>query len=139
MVHFGTSGWRGVIGRDITFRKVRIVTQAFLDTLRSQGPLKGPILIGYDTRMLSEKFAATAARILTSNGISVETAARDCPSPVLAFAWSSILSTDRPGNTWTTSCWKTLWTPRSSTIHVTRFSAATPQTALRSTWAVYGT
>ncbi len=86
MVHFGTSGWRGVIGRDITFRKVRIVTQALLDTLRSKGPLDGPILIGYDTRMLSEKFAATAARIVTSNGIRVETSARDCPSPVLAFA-----------------------------------------------------
>ena len=86
MVHFGTSGWRGVIGRDITFRKVRIVTQALLDSLRSRESIKGPFLIGYDTRMLSEKFAATAARILTSNGFSVETAARDCPSPVLAFA-----------------------------------------------------
>lgn len=86
MVHFGTSGWRGVIGRDITFRKVRIVTQALLDTLRSTGPIEGPFLIGYDTRMLSEKFATTAARILTSNGFSVETVSRDCPSPVLAFA-----------------------------------------------------
>jgi phosphoglucomutase len=86
MVYFGTSGWRGVIGRDITFRKVRIVTQAVLDTLRSQGPLKGPFLIGYDTRMLSEKFAATAAKILTSNGVNVETVVRDCPSPVLSSA-----------------------------------------------------
>lgn len=86
MVHFGTSGWRGVIGRDITFRKVRIVTQALLDTLRAQGPVKGPFLIGYDTRMLSEKFAVTAGRILTSNGVSVETVTRDCPSPVLASA-----------------------------------------------------
>lgn len=86
MVHFGTSGWRGVIGRDITFRKVRIVTQALLDVLRSKEPVEGPFLIGYDTRMLSEKFAATAAKILTSNGVSVETAARDCPSPVLAHA-----------------------------------------------------
>jgi len=86
MVHFGTSGWRGVIGRDITFRKVRIVTQAVLDTLRARKPLEGPFLIGYDTRMLSEKFAATAAKVLTSNGVSVETVARDCPSPVLASA-----------------------------------------------------
>ena len=86
MVHFGTSGWRGVIGREITFRKVRIVTQAVLDTLRSRGPIEGPFLIGYDTRMLSEKFALTAARILTSDGALVETVSRDCPSPVLADA-----------------------------------------------------
>ena len=86
MVNFGTSGWRGVIGRDITFRKVRIVTQALLDTMRSQGPVDRPFLIGYDTRMLSEKFATTAAKILTSNGALVETVSRDCPSPVLADA-----------------------------------------------------
>ncbi len=86
MVHFGTSGWRGVIGRDITFKKVRIVTQAFLDTLRAEGPVERPILIGYDTRMLSEKFAATAARLLTSEGVEVRIVARDCPSPVLSHA-----------------------------------------------------
>ena len=34
MIRFGTSGWRGIIGREVTFRKVRIVTQAIIDTLR---------------------------------------------------------------------------------------------------------
>lgn len=86
MVHFGTSGWRGIIGRDITFRKVRIVTQALLDTLREAGPTEGPFLIGFDTRMLSEKFASTAADVLTSAGFPVKMVSRDCPSPVLAMA-----------------------------------------------------
>ena len=86
MVHFGTSGWRGVIGREVTFRKVRIVTQALLDTLRARGETDSPILVGYDTRMLSEKLARTAARLLTSNGVSVVTTPRDVPSPVLASA-----------------------------------------------------
>ena len=27
-IRFGTSGWRGVIGRDFTFRNVRLVVQA---------------------------------------------------------------------------------------------------------------
>ncbi|MCD4750419.1 MAG: hypothetical protein K8R59_13695 [Thermoanaerobaculales bacterium] len=84
MVHFGTSGWRGVVGKEVTFRKVRIVTQALLDTLRSQGPISGPIMIGYDTRMLSEKFADTAAQLVSSNGIPAVVTARDVPSPVLA-------------------------------------------------------
>jgi phosphoglucomutase len=86
MVHFGTSGWRGVIGREVTFRKVRIVTQALLDTLRARNEANGPIVIGYDTRLLSEKFARTAARLLTSNGATVETTPRDVPSPAVASA-----------------------------------------------------
>ena len=33
MVKFGTSGWRGIIGREVTFRRVRMVTQAIVDYL----------------------------------------------------------------------------------------------------------
>ena len=86
MVHFGTSGWRGVIGREITFRRVRIVTQALLDTLRARAVVDRPVVIGFDTRMLSEKFATTAARLVTSNGIAAVVTQRDVPSPVLASA-----------------------------------------------------
>ncbi len=86
MVNFGTSGWRGVIGREITFRKVRMVTQALLDSLKERGAVEGPIIVGYDTRMLSEKFATTAARVVTSNGVAAIVTQRDVPSPVLASA-----------------------------------------------------
>jgi len=84
MVHFGTSGWRGIIGREITFRKVRMVTQAIVQTLRDQHIDPRLLVVGYDTRMLSEKFAQTAAELITANGIRVELAQRDIPSPVLA-------------------------------------------------------
>jgi phosphoglucomutase len=86
MVHFGTSGWRGVIGRDITFRKVRIVTQALIDTLRGRDALSGPVMVGYDTRMLSEKFARTAAELLAANGVPAVLTVRDLPSPALGAA-----------------------------------------------------
>lgn len=86
MVHFGTSGWRGVIGRDITFRAVRIVTQALLDTLRARNALTGPILVGYDTRMLSEKLAGTAAQLIAANGVAAVVTPRDLPSPALGAA-----------------------------------------------------
>jgi phosphoglucomutase len=84
MVHFGTSGWRGVIGREVTFRRVRVVTQSLLDTLRSDGGLPDLVVIGYDTRMLSEKFARAAAELLASQGVRVEVTTRDVPSPVVA-------------------------------------------------------
>jgi phosphoglucomutase len=86
MVYFGTSGWRGVIGREITFRKVRMMTQAIINTLRQDESAPELILVGYDTRMLSEKFADTAAQLIASNGIRVELMVRDIPSPVLSSA-----------------------------------------------------
>jgi len=86
MVHFGTSGWRGVIGRDITFRKVRQVTQAILDTVIPQDGKPHEIIVGYDTRMLSEKFARSAAALIAGNGFEVRLPERDIPSPVLSSA-----------------------------------------------------
>lgn len=87
MVRFGSSGWRGVIGREITFRKVRILTYSLVDILQ-QAHRKEKLLfiVGYDTRMLSEKFAKTASEILTSRGQRVLLTARDIPTPVLAHA-----------------------------------------------------
>jgi phosphoglucomutase len=84
MVHFGTSGWRGIIGRELTFRRVRIVVQAMIETLREAGDPVELIVIGFDTRLLSEKFAKTAAQLIASNRISAELAPRDVPSPVVA-------------------------------------------------------
>ena len=84
MVHFGTSGWRGIIGRELTFRRVRMVVQAMIETLRETGDPVELIVIGFDTRLLSEKFAKTAAQLIASNRISAELAPRDVPSPVVA-------------------------------------------------------
>jgi len=84
MIKFGTSGWRGVIGREVTFRNVRLVTRALVDTLRDDSVNGDFILIGYDTRMLSEKFARAAAELIASEEVPVEIASRDVPSPVLA-------------------------------------------------------
>lgn len=86
MVKFGTSGWRGVIGREVTFRNVRIVTSALIDILRTDGADGGVILIGFDTRMLSEKFAHAAAEIVAAEGMDARVTIRDTPSPVVAAA-----------------------------------------------------
>ena len=56
MIHFGTSGWRGIVGQDFTFRNVRLVLDATLEVLRGRGEV-GEIIVSYDTRLLSEKFA----------------------------------------------------------------------------------
>jgi len=86
MVKFGTSGWRGIIGREVTFRNVRLVTSALIDTLREDQADVDLIVIGYDTRMLSEKFARAAAELIASEDVKVQVVSRDVPSPVLAAA-----------------------------------------------------
>ena len=85
MVHFGTSGWRGIVGREITFRKVRLVTQAILETVLAPSS-GGELVVAYDTRMLSEKFAHAAAQLAAGHGVHVRLPDRDIPSPVLSSA-----------------------------------------------------
>jgi phosphomannomutase len=85
-ITFGTSGWRGIIAEDFTFTAVRAVTQAVGEHFRSLDPRAGErgVVIGYDTRFLSEAFAAQAARILAAQGIRALLCERDTPTPVVA-------------------------------------------------------
>ena len=84
-IKFGTSGWRGVIADDFTFARVRAVTQAIADHLIAQGLKEKGVVVGFDTRFLSEKFAAEAARVLAASGIHAYLSNRDVPTPVVAY------------------------------------------------------
>lgn len=44
-----------------------------------------PVVVGYDTRFLSDLFAKEAATILSNNGLEVLLSQRDVPTPVVAF------------------------------------------------------
>jgi phosphoglucomutase len=87
MIKFGTSGWRGIIGEDFTFGNVRIASQGVANYLRQQHPTAGArgVIVGYDTRFLSEKFASEAAKILAFNGIQAYLCNRDVPTPCVSF------------------------------------------------------
>ncbi len=84
-IKFGTSGWRGVIADDFTFSRVRAVTQAIADHLANQGLKDKGVVVGYDTRFLSERFAAEAVKVLAANGIRSYLSNRDVPTPAVAF------------------------------------------------------
>lgn len=85
MIRFGTSGWRGVVGQDFTFRNVRLAMDAVARVLRSRGE-PGEVIVAYDTRLLSEKFAREASAVFTHHGIATVVAERDLPSPCVAAA-----------------------------------------------------
>ncbi len=84
-IRFGTSGWRAVIAEEFTFARLALVVQAIANTLKQDGAVKRGVVVGYDTRFLSDAFAKEAAEVLASNGIPVLLSRRDVPTPCVAF------------------------------------------------------
>jgi len=95
-IHFGTDGWRAVISDTFTFDNLRILAQAIADAVASEhwdksgngGPKPDPrrIVVGFDTRFLSDRFAGEVARVLAANGFTVLLAQSDAPTPAISFA-----------------------------------------------------
>ncbi len=72
-IKFGTDGWRGVIGFDFVEEKVKIISSGISKYLKEKNKNKNcpaEVIVGYDTRFMSNKYAETAARIFIGNGIS---------------------------------------------------------------------
>src|ERR1700688_1574148 len=84
-IKFGTDGWRGVIADDFTFANVRKVACAITRyVVRAEKPTAG-MLIGYDTRYASERFARAAAEVVSMTGMPVWIGDKACPSPALSL------------------------------------------------------
>src|SRR5580704_8620525 len=84
-IKFGTDGWRGVIADDFIFPNVRIVACAIARyVVRAEKPNAG-MLVGYDTRYGSERFARAAAEVVSMTGMPVWVAEKSCPSPALSL------------------------------------------------------
>jgi phosphomannomutase len=82
---FGTDGWRGVIAEDFTFENVRKVTTAIARyVVRAERAERG-VLVGYDTRYGSERFARVAAEAVSATGTPVWFANDACPSPAISL------------------------------------------------------
>lgn len=84
-IKFGTDGWRGVIAEDFTHENVRKVARAIARyVVRNERPGAG-VIVGYDTRFGSERFARVAAEGLSSAGIPVFLAQDACPTPAVSL------------------------------------------------------
>ena len=76
-IKFGTDGWRGVIADDYTFENVRRVAHAIANYVHQyEDPSRG-ILVAYDTRFGSRRFAEITAEAMPRSGIGVQLAQRD--------------------------------------------------------------
>lgn len=84
-IHFGTSGWRGVIADDFTFSGVRRASAAVAGHVCA-GKKNPTLIVGHDTRFFSPEFARTAATVLRKNGCRVVFCSEPTPTPTLAHA-----------------------------------------------------
>jgi len=95
-ISFGTDGWRAVISDTFTFHNLRLLSQAIADAIATedwhqgngQGDPVNPrlMVVGYDTRFLSDRYAADVARVLAGNGFTVRLTQADAPTPAVSYA-----------------------------------------------------
>lgn len=95
-IHFGTDGWRAVISDTFTFHNLRLVAQAISDAMKSEYWHNGnhhndliqtdQMVIGFDTRFLSDRYATDVARVLAANGYTAHLAQSDAPTPAISYA-----------------------------------------------------
>jgi phosphomannomutase len=93
-IKFGTDGWRAVIAEDFTFANVARVAQATADfwhsgirNRRSDIFGRAPrVVVGYDRRFLSDRFAQITAEVFAGNGFQVILTPEPTPTPCVSFA-----------------------------------------------------
>lgn len=105
-ISFGTDGWRAVIAEDFTFANVRLVARAIARYLTWSGrqnlsvyspdgqgtygaqfrPATSGLVIGYDTRFLSARFARAAAGEVATMGVPVHFCDEVAPTPAISLA-----------------------------------------------------
>src|SRR5476651_2277932 len=93
-IKFGTDGWRAVIAEDFTFANVARVAQATADFWKSEianskSEIFGrepKVIVGYDRRFFSDRFAQTTAEVFAGNGFQVILTPEPTPTPSVSFA-----------------------------------------------------
>ena len=87
-IKFGTDGWRAVIADGYTFENLDRVAGATAAWLRDTYGDSTSVVLGYDTRFMSDVFAERAARRLAQHGVQVHLADGFVPTP--AVSWGTL-------------------------------------------------
>ncbi len=90
-IEFGTDGWRGVLGVDITLERLLLVACAASRELAHRAPLDFKsriIIIGYDRRFLAPEFAEAIAAAV--RGCDLEPLLTVTPVPTPACSWAVV-------------------------------------------------
>jgi len=85
-IKFGTDGWRGILADDFTLENVRRVAGAIASYVLQKETASKGLVIGYDTRFLSRRFAEATAEVVAAAGIPVKLADDYTPTPAVSYA-----------------------------------------------------
>ena len=92
-IHFGTDGWRAIIGEDFTEGNLRKVVdaaaQVFAEGASEAGAQPGELgvlYVGHDCRQDAHRYAQIAAETAAAHGFRVKLTQDYCPTP--ALCWS---------------------------------------------------
>ncbi len=90
-IQFGTDGWRGVLGVDITLERLLLVSAAASRELEYRAPLElksRKIVIGYDRRFLAPELAEAITSAV--RGCNLEPLLTDTSVPTPACSWAVV-------------------------------------------------
>ena len=97
-ISFGTDGWRAVISDTFTFNNLRLLTQAVADAMAAEAwnrwdvssfenpPDPFKVVVGFDTRFMSDRYGREVARVMAANGYTVHLSQGDAPTPAISYA-----------------------------------------------------
>ena len=90
-IHFGTDGWRGVLGVDITVERLLSVAAAAAQELAYRAPTglnSRKVIIGYDRRFLAPEMAEAIAAAV--RGCELEPLLTETAVPTPACSWAVV-------------------------------------------------
>lgn len=85
MIHFGTGGWRAIIGDDFIKENIIRVADALAYKMERENPHQKGIVIGFDKRFLSDKASRWSAEVFAARGIKVFFIGKVTPTPVVMY------------------------------------------------------
>ncbi len=92
-IHFGTDGWRAIIGEDFTVPNLVKVVDAAARTFKAasceagaQPENPGVLYVGHDCRQDAHAYAALAAEVAAEHGFEVKLTQDYCPTPTLCWS-----------------------------------------------------
>ena len=85
-IQFGTDGWRAIIADEFTFSNVRACAEAVARYLVASGRSRDGLVVRFDTRFGSKRFAKAVADVVNNYGIATHTFDVPAPTPACSFA-----------------------------------------------------
>ena len=84
-IAFGTDGWRAIIAEEFTFDNVRACAKGVSRYVKAEGTAGQGVIVGYDTRFGSERFAAAIAEVLAADGVPAYLCQTWAPTPTISL------------------------------------------------------